>query len=155
MGSFEQMTAAEFRASLNLPPAGKTEVTNKVPRQQNKSKEKLALDKLIRDYCANWNFTVQAEFIFHPVRKWRLDWYVPEVKVGIEFQGLDLGHAKNLKNGHQTAVGRTNDCQKANQAQILGITILQYTALNDQWKEFAEDFWAIVKAWQTNNFNKR
>lgn len=148
----EVMSAKTFREMLNLPPAGPTQVVSKVPRKKNKSKDKLALEKLIHRYAAAWGLTVVEEFIFHPTRKWRFDWYIPELRLGIEFNGLAMGHATNSR--HQSNVGITGDCEKINQAQIQGFKVLQYTALGDQWEQFAEDIHAIIKAHDQLNSKK-
>lgn len=145
------MSAAEFRAMLNLPPAGPTQVVTKIPRKVNKSKEKAALDNMITRYGINWRLQVIPEHRFHPVRMWRFDWFFPELKTAIEFNGLAVGNAKISR--HQTVTGITGDCEKINQAQIMGFTVLQYTILN--YEQFATDFPLIVAAKGRNIVEKK
>lgn len=36
---------------------------------------------------------ITSQYIFHPTRKWRLDFAFPDIKLGIEIQGYGKGHA--------------------------------------------------------------
>lgn len=67
----------------------------------------------------------QAEYRFHPKRKWLFDYAIPEKKIAIEYEGLF-----SRKSRHTTKVGYTNDAEKYNTAQIMGWVVLRYTALN-------------------------
>lgn len=62
------------------------------------------------------------EYPFHKTRKWRLDFFFPDYKVGIEVQGgiHTGGH-------HVTGTGYEKDCDKLNEAQIAGIIMLYVT----------------------------
>lgn len=65
------------------------------------------------------------EYVFHSKRKFRFDWAIPELKLAIEYEGLF-----SEKSGHTTVTGYTKDCEKYNQAALLGWKVLRYTALN-------------------------
>lgn len=65
------------------------------------------------------------EFKFHPERNFRFDWAFPDQKIALEYEGLMAE-----KSRHTTISGYSNDCEKYNQAQILGWKVLRYTALN-------------------------
>lgn len=67
----------------------------------------------------------QREFKFHPTRMWRLDFAFIDKKIGIEIDGGIWNHG-----GHVRGVHYTSDCEKVNQAQILGWKILKYTDKN-------------------------
>lgn len=73
-----------------------------------------------------------AEYAFHPERKWRFDFAIPELKIGIEYEGL-----LSDKSRHTTVKGYTNDSEKYNAAQMLGWRVLRYTAIN--YKQLASD----------------
>jgi very-short-patch-repair endonuclease len=60
------------------------------------------------------------EFVFHPKRKWRLDFYFPEHKLAVEIEGGNGGR-------HQRRAGFEGDCCKYNAAAKMGITVLRYT----------------------------
>ncbi|WP_179022044.1 hypothetical protein [Winogradskyella forsetii] len=78
------------------------------------------------------------ELEFHPDRKFRFDWALPSLKVAIEYEGLF-----SKKSGHTTVGGYTKDCEKYNSAQLLGWTVLRYTALN--YKNLDRDLKLFIK----------
>ena len=65
------------------------------------------------------------EYVFHPKRKFRFDWAIPDLKIAIEYEGL-----MSEKSGHTTVTGYTKDCEKYNLAALMGWKVLRYTALN-------------------------
>lgn len=75
---------------------------------------------LAKRYCFG---APQAEYRFHPVRKWRADAAFPELKVLCEYHG---GLFMGRKGGHQTVRGARNDWEKSNEAQLLGYLFLQF-----------------------------
>ena len=64
----------------------------------------------------------EAEYQFHPTRKWRFDRAYPDVKLGIEVEG-----GMWTKSRHRTGEGYTKDCEKYNQAVLLGWRVLRFT----------------------------
>lgn len=76
-------------------------------------------DGVITDY--------EEELVFHPVRKWRFDWAIPELKIAIEYEGL-----MSKKSRHTTIKGYTEDTIKYNEASKLGWRVLRYTAITYQ-----------------------
>ena len=66
----------------------------------------------------------ETEHRFHPKRKWRFDFAWPEQRVALEVQG----GIHMAKSGHNTASGITRDCEKANEAVVLGWKVLSVTA---------------------------
>lgn len=75
---------------------------------------------------------VVEELRFHPVRRWRFDWAIPQMKVAIEYEGII-----SAKSRHTTIKGFTGDTEKYNEAAKLGWKVLRYTALN--YKNLKED----------------
>lgn len=65
------------------------------------------------------------EHKFHPKRKWRADIAIPSLNVLIEFDGI-----MSAKSRHTSITGFSNDCEKINQAQLLGWKVLRYTVIN-------------------------
>ena len=63
--------------------------------------------------------TPEKEFRFHELRKWRFDFCWPTQKIAVEIQG---GIWKN--GGHNRALGYLRDCEKLNEAQLLGYRVL-------------------------------
>ena len=82
----------------------------------------------------------KKEFQFHPNRKWRFDYYIPELKLGIEVEGGTFkktyykdkhGNLRIHEGGrHNTGNGFLQDCEKYNTAIILGYKILRFTPEN-------------------------
>jgi len=66
----------------------------------------------------------EREFVFHPIRKFRLDFAWPERRIGVEVQGLGRG---GRMGGHQTAAGMRRDCEKTNLADAMGWRVLLFT----------------------------
>jgi very-short-patch-repair endonuclease len=68
---------------------------------------------------------VQTEFKFHPTRKWRFDMAIPSLMIAIEYEGV-----YGIKSRHTTMSGYTGDCEKYNEAVVLGWRVLRFTAKN-------------------------
>lgn len=63
------------------------------------------------------------EYRFDPDRKWRFDFAIPALKIGIECEGGIW-----LRRGrHTTPVGFTGDLEKYNAAALAGWTVLRFT----------------------------
>ena len=73
------------------------------------------------------------ELYFHPSRKWRFDFAWPELMLAVEAEGGAESHGtKNRagvvrKSGHLTVSGFRKDCEKYNEAAILGWKVLRFT----------------------------
>jgi len=83
--------------------------------------------QIMEDRIALMLRTAKVEFVreykFHPTRKWRADFSIPEAKVLLEYEGgIFSGGA------HTRGVHYSSDCQKYNAAVILGWRVLRYTA---------------------------
>ena len=65
---------------------------------------------------------------FHPERRWELDYYAHQFSLGIEIHGGTHSQGKHVR-----GEGFDSDRRKANAAQEMGITMLEFTAamLND------------------------
>ena len=67
------------------------------------------------------SYRVEAEYRFHPVRRWRFDYAIPEHKIAIEIEGGAF-----VRGRHTRGVGYLNDMEKYNEATIMGWRILRY-----------------------------
>jgi hypothetical protein len=72
---------------------------------------------------------VELEYRFHPVRRWRFDYAVPEIRLAVEYHG-HAGFVGKGASGHSTIKGLTNDCEKINSAIAAGWRVLAFTALH-------------------------
>jgi hypothetical protein len=59
-----------------------------------------------------------AEYKFHPTRRWRLDWFLPSVNVGIEIEGGIW-----IRGRHTRPVGFLRDIEKYNAVALMGIKL--------------------------------
>lgn len=64
----------------------------------------------------------EAEYRFHPTRKWRFDFAWPEMMIAVEIEGGTWAGGR-----HSRGKGFEKDCEKYNEAAILGWTVLRFT----------------------------
>lgn len=62
------------------------------------------------------------EFKFHPVRKWRFDYAIPEHKIALEVEGGVWTGGR-----HTSSVGFLNDMEKYNTATLMGWRVFRTT----------------------------
>ena len=65
------------------------------------------------------------EYVFHPVRKWRLDFYFPDAGVGVEVDGGIYGSGDKAGR-HNRGAGMEADNEKLNAAVSMGIVVLRF-----------------------------
>ena len=103
----------------------------KLPRPVSKLEETLALHirslKLLKPV---------RELQFHPTRNWRFDFAWPEIMLAAEVEGGTVSHGqvrmvngrpRVLKSRHLTPSGVEGDCEKYNEAILLGWSVLRFT----------------------------
>ena len=73
---------------------------------------------------AAYGESFQAEYRFHPTRKWRFDYGWPEIKVAVEFDGLFGGGA------HTSINMVAKDSEKMNEAAILGWIVIRVNTMS-------------------------
>lgn len=73
---------------------------------------------LLRTHLQELGIATEAEYQFHPERKWRFDLASLEHRVGFECNGHFAG-----KHG----AGWSNDAEKINTAQMMGWRVLVFT----------------------------
>lgn len=66
---------------------------------------------------------VKPEHKFHPKRRWRIDYYLPTLRIGIEIEGGVWTGGR-----HTHPAGFTKDMEKYNTAALMGIAIYRLTA---------------------------
>ncbi len=98
---------------------------------RRQSEGELLLSEQLKELNIQKN-RICREYSFHPVRKWRFDFAVPAIKLGIEVEG---GTWKGGR--HSRGKGFEDDCEKYNTAVLLGWRILRFTT------EMVEDNTAI------------
>jgi len=99
-------------------------MTKTKPGDANKAALKLALVTIFGEEL------IQLEYKFHPVRRWRFDYAVPSIKLGLEYNGHAGFVDKFGQSGHSSIKGLTNDAEKINSAIGYGWRVLQFTAFH-------------------------
>lgn len=66
---------------------------------------------------------IKKEHVFHPTRKWRFDFALPDKKIAFEYEGIFSG-----KSRHTTISGFSEDCEKYNEAALLDWKVFRFTA---------------------------
>jgi very-short-patch-repair endonuclease len=97
-------------------------------RKSSKGKSKY-LDKMhweLFGWCKLKGYELLTEYRFHEYRKYRFDFAIKELMVGIEYEG---GIFKDVS-GHKNVRNYQKDVEKYNLAQSLGWKIIRFTALN-------------------------
>lgn len=92
------------------------------------SPEKDYISRHLLEWTQNHLVKLLEEFKFHPDRKWRFDWCIPDLKIAIEFEG---GIFKATQ-GHNSIKGMLKDIQKYNAAQELGWKVIRMHPKNYQ-----------------------
>lgn len=78
------------------------------------------------------NIFFKKEKLFVPGRKWSADYFVPELNLLIEYEGI-----YSKKSRHTFFKGYSADVEKYNKASLLGYKLLRYTA--DNYNNFRDD----------------
>lgn len=92
--------------------------------------------ELLNQIVAGW----VRELKFHPVRRWRFDYAHEPLKIAVEVEGgVWTGNSR-----HTRGKGYIADCEKYNQAQILGYNVMRYAP--NQLAEMVEDIRSLC--WQ-------
>lgn len=111
------------QAKIKHPGQGVTEAQRQSERYKNEIAMVLRLLRL--------EFEQEYKFDITGRRKFRFDFMVPELKLGIEYEGIGFSKdGKVKKSRHTNVIGYTNDCTKYNLATAQGWRVLRYTAKN-------------------------
>lgn len=65
---------------------------------------------------------LEAEWRFHPTRRWRFDYAIPALKIAIEIDGGVWEYGR-----HNNPQGYINDMEKLNTAASMGWLVLRFT----------------------------
>jgi len=80
------------------------------------------LEQNVSMYLKDAGFPLpKKQYLFHPERKWRFDFAWPDLKIAIECEGGIF-----INGGHNRGKIYSSNCEKYNQATVLGWRILRY-----------------------------
>jgi hypothetical protein len=77
---------------------------------------------ICRSAAQKFGTAVEFEYRFHPVRRWRFDAAFPERSAAGELDGGTFTGGR-----HTRGVGFGKDCEKINEAQLLGWRVFRFT----------------------------
>lgn len=78
------------------------------------------------DWCLKRGYELYEEYVFSTVRAYRLDYALPDLKLGIEYEG-----SIHKTNGdHRSKKGVQRDIEKGNLAIQEGWRVLRFSAIN-------------------------
>lgn len=93
-------------------------------RQQKAAKrDALVMSMLFQIRAAGLEVWLEREHVFHPTRKWRFDCAWPRFMVALEVDGGVYTGGR-----HTRGKGFENDCEKCNEALMLGWKVLRVTS---------------------------
>lgn len=130
----EQFSIDQFRRAQGLPVAhppikpGVSKVS--AAKAAKRSSVKPAKPRTIKEptslerkflLCISGLPQPEREYRFHPVRRWRFDFVWADRKLAVEVQGGAYTNGGHNRAGHQAS-----DCEKLNEAQLLGWRVLQF-----------------------------
>lgn len=84
------------------------------------------------------NIDYVREHKFHPIRKWRFDFAIPQYLIAIECEGGVWSGGR-----HTRGLGYSKDCEKYNNATLLGWRVLRYCAIKD-FKDFPIHYKGLI-----------
>ncbi|MEJ8803153.1 hypothetical protein [Pontibacter sp. H249] len=119
--SKEVMTAAEAREYFASGGKAKAKITRKKSAADIQL-EQAEQEHRIKKLQQATGQQVIAEHAFHPERKWRIDFFLPESNIAIEVEGGVWTQGR-----HTRGKGYVNDLEKYNAAQAMGIMVLRFT----------------------------
>lgn len=100
--------------------------TNQTPNQKKKTQQRgpqTPKNDFFTTLCRS-DLKVECikEHRFHPIRKWRFDYAIPEFKIAIEIDGGVWTQGR-----HTRPQGYLNDMEKFNVAAAMGWVVLKFT----------------------------
>ncbi|MGD0771744.1 MAG: hypothetical protein ABSC05_02865 [Candidatus Solibacter sp.] len=87
-----------------------------IPKALSPGEEAFAL------HCRAEKISVTREYEFFPGRKWRFDFALLDQKIAVEIEGGVFSFG-----GHSRGKGYEKDCEKYNNAVVMGWRVLRYS----------------------------
>jgi len=87
----------------------------------------------------DFNLICILEHKFHDTRKWRIDLFIPAIKVAIELEGGVYTGGR-----HTRPEGFLNDIEKYNNITILGLKLLRYAHVKHLYSDILKDLKELI-----------
>ena len=115
-----KMTTEKYVA----PETGGRKIGKVFDRRKSKGLDFIA--KNLFYWCQERGIVLEEEYRFDKIRKWRFDFCIPSLKIGIEYNGGVFD-----RNGSHTSVQKiAKDNEKLNAAAGQGWAVLRFDAIN-------------------------
>ena len=88
-----------------------------------RTSSKMTAEMIVEAVFMKLKLSFVPEYRFHEKRKWRFDYFLPSLNTAIEIEGGIFSGGR-----HTRGAGYSRDCEKYNQAQVLGFRVLRYPA---------------------------
>lgn len=92
---------------------------------KKRSKEKEWIEANLLFWCNQHALQLREEYKFHPERKWRYDYSIPEIMWAGEYEGIFSKQSR-----HTNKIGYAKDALKYREGTKLGWKIFRYTAID-------------------------
>jgi very-short-patch-repair endonuclease len=77
---------------------------------------------LLEKHLRELKIPFEAEYRFHPQRRWRFDFFLPEHRIAIEVEGGTWTRGRHVR-----GKGFESDLRKMNEATKMGIRVFKFT----------------------------
>lgn len=92
-------------------------------KRKGENTQKAEITDLFTSICkSDLHVECVKEYRFHPVRRWRFDYAIPDKKIAIEIDGGVWNYGR-----HNRASGYVADMEKFNAAASMGWVVLKFT----------------------------
>jgi len=129
---------------LRKPKILKKSKTKKKPviklKPKKKGKNSLINAKVLKALILeDFKMDCILEYKFHDTRKWRIDIFIPDLKVAIELEGGVYTHGR-----HTRPKGFLADIEKYNKISILGLKLLRYAHVEHTYNDILKDLKELI-----------
>mgnify|MGYP003671426320 CR=1 FL=1 len=129
---------------MRKPKILKKSKTKKKPviklKPKKKGKNSLINAKVLKALILeDFKMNCILEYKFHDTRKWRIDIFIPDLKVAIELEGGVYTYGR-----HTRPKGFLADIEKYNKISILGLKLLRYAHVEHTYNDILKDLKELI-----------
>ena len=129
---------------MRKPKILKKSKTKKKPviklKPKKKGKNSLINAKVLKALILeDFKMNCILEYKFYDTRKWRIDIFIPDLKVAIELEGGVYTYGR-----HTRPKGFLADIEKYNKISILGLKLLRYAHVEHTYNDILKDLKELI-----------